>query len=130
MLNHEFNNIWNRMAGAVIGDQRLSLNEVLRTAQFRTRKCRNISMARQVSDLELTPNHSNPTNGHLAFNWVECFQPILRPLLSPTPSHPDYPSTHATFGGAGKVVIIADKSFGSLQKLFKVASHSLECLKE
>jgi hypothetical protein len=63
-----------------------------------------MSMARQVSDLELTPNHSNLTNGHLAL-LVERFRPILRPLLSPTPSHLDLPSTYATFGGAGSVVI-------------------------
>ena len=71
-------------------------------------------MARQVSDLELTPNHGNPMNGHLAFNWVECFRPVLRPFLSATPSHLDYPSIYATSVGAGSVVIRADKLFGSL----------------
>jgi membrane-associated phospholipid phosphatase len=64
-------------------------------------------MARQVSELKLASSHSNPTNRHLAFNWVECFRPSLGPLLSPTPSHPDYPSTHATFSGAGSGVIRA-----------------------
>ena len=33
--------------------------------------------------------------------------PSWSPLLYPTPSHPDYPSTHATFGGAGSAVIRA-----------------------
>jgi hypothetical protein len=28
-------------------------------------------------------------------------------LLTPTPSHPDWPSTHATFGGAASEVIRA-----------------------
>lgn len=31
--------------------------------------------------------------------------PNWTPLLSPTPSHPDYTSTHATFGGAAAQVI-------------------------
>ena len=33
--------------------------------------------------------------------------PSWAPLLAPTPSHPDYPSTHSTFGGAGSAVIRA-----------------------
>jgi hypothetical protein len=31
--------------------------------------------------------------------------PNWTPLLRPTPSHPDYPSTHSTFGGAAALVI-------------------------
>jgi len=31
--------------------------------------------------------------------------PAWVPLLRPTPSHPDYVSTHSTFGGAGSQVI-------------------------
>jgi hypothetical protein len=31
--------------------------------------------------------------------------PNWTPLLTPTPSHPDYTSTHATFGGAAAQVI-------------------------
>jgi hypothetical protein len=33
--------------------------------------------------------------------------PSWTPLLIPTPSHPDYPSTHATFGGTASAVIRA-----------------------
>jgi hypothetical protein len=33
--------------------------------------------------------------------------PGWTPLLFPTPSHPDYPSTHSTFGGAASAVIRA-----------------------
>lgn len=41
--------------------------------------------------------------------WLESGRDISDPdwvpLLRPTPSHPDYTSTHATFGGAGATVL-------------------------
>jgi hypothetical protein len=42
--------------------------------------------------------------------WVhsgrnDIFDPSWTPLLRPTPSHPDYVSTHATFGGAAAAVL-------------------------
>lgn len=36
---------------------------------------------------------------------LNVYDPYWTPLLTPTPSHPDYPSTHATFGGAASQVI-------------------------
>ena len=33
--------------------------------------------------------------------------PEWTPLLSPTPNHPDYVSTHATFGGAAAAILRA-----------------------
>lgn len=41
--------------------------------------------------------------------WVhsgrDISDPTWTPLLRPTPSHPDYVSTHSTFGGAGAAVL-------------------------
>jgi len=41
--------------------------------------------------------------------------PNWTPLLRPTPSHPDYPSTHATFGGAAAAVLRAYNSGDKVQ---------------
>jgi hypothetical protein len=44
--------------------------------------------------------------------------PSWTPLLRPTPSHPDYVSTHSTFGGAGAAVIRAWNGGDKVQATF------------
>jgi hypothetical protein len=55
-------------------------------------------------------NHWRPVTAiHREGIWLESGRdisdPAWVPLLRPTPSHPDYTSTHATFGGAGAAVL-------------------------
>lgn len=44
-------------------------------------------------------------------------------MLTPTPSHPDYPSTHATFGAAAAAVIRAWNGGDVLKKGVTVSSN-------
>jgi hypothetical protein len=55
-------------------------------------------------------NHWRPVTAiHRPGVWLasgkSVYDPNWVPLLRPTPSHQDYTSTHATFGGAGAAVL-------------------------
>jgi hypothetical protein len=55
-------------------------------------------------------NHWRPVTAiHRPDIWLasnqSIYDPSFVPLLRPTPSHQDYPSTHATFGGAAAAVL-------------------------
>ncbi|KFA82021.1 hypothetical protein S40288_11619 [Stachybotrys chartarum IBT 40288] len=97
---------WSRFANAIIGN-RLA-NNVVASARTTSPQCRCWLLIR----LMFHPNHWRPVTAiHREGVWLRSgrnvYDPGFVPLLRPTPSHPDYPSTHATFGAAAAAVLKA-----------------------
>ncbi|KAL2124985.1 hypothetical protein VTJ04DRAFT_1350 [Mycothermus thermophilus] len=100
---------WNRFAGAVVGDR--FKTKVVDSAKFWAQL--NYALANAAFAAWDTKYHYNAwrpvTAIHYPGVWVHSGKsvtdPNWTPLLRPTPSHPDYPSTHSTFGGAAALVI-------------------------
>ncbi|KXX79426.1 Vanadium chloroperoxidase [Madurella mycetomatis] len=102
---------WNRFAGAIVGSKLANkplesaklyaqLNYALANAAF---AAWDTKYAYQVWRPITAIHHPTP--------WVhsgrDISDPSWTPLLRPTPSHPDYVSTHATFSGAAAAVLTA-----------------------
>ena len=99
---------WNRFASSVIGTS-LKTN-VLASAKFYAQLNYALFNAGIASwDNKYLHNAWRPVTAiQYPGVYVKSGQSITdaawAPLLRPTPSHPDYPSTHATFGGAAATV--------------------------
>ncbi|KAL2264241.1 hypothetical protein VTK26DRAFT_9017 [Humicola hyalothermophila] len=101
---------WNRFAGAIVGDA--FATNVLASAKFYAQL--NYALANAALAAWDTKYHYNAWRPVTAIRFPDPYlpsnppslpDPDWTPLLSPTPSHPDYPSTHSTFGGAAAHVI-------------------------
>ncbi|KAK4116810.1 acid phosphatase/Vanadium-dependent haloperoxidase [Canariomyces notabilis] len=101
---------WNRFAGAIIGNK-LATN-VPASAKFYAQL--NYALANAGFAAWDTKYHYQVWRPQTAIQypspWVhsgrnDIYHPSWTPLLRPTPSHPDYVSTHATFGGAATAVL-------------------------
>lgn len=103
--------VWNRIATAVIGKS-LATN-VLASAKFYAQLNYALANAGIAGwNVKFKYNTWRPVTaiqrpGIWLVSGKNFSQPGWTPLLIPTPSHPDYVSTHATFGGAGAAVISA-----------------------
>ncbi|PVH99946.1 acid phosphatase/Vanadium-dependent haloperoxidase [Periconia macrospinosa] len=100
---------WNRLAHAVIGN--IYATDVLTSAKFYAQLNYALSNAAIASwDSKYFYNSWRPVTAirypsvYLA-SGRNVSDPNWTPLLSPTPNHQDYLSTHATFGGAAAAVI-------------------------
>ncbi|KAK0392291.1 hypothetical protein NLU13_1787 [Sarocladium strictum] len=100
---------WNKFAHAIIKNS--LANDVVASAKFYAQLNYALANAAIGSwDAKYTYNHWRPVTAiHRKGIWLESGRdvsdPDWVPLLRPTPSHPDYTSTHATFGGAGAAVL-------------------------
>ncbi|KAH7303907.1 phosphatidic acid phosphatase type 2/haloperoxidase [Stachybotrys elegans] len=100
---------WNRFAHAIVGDTFVS--DVLGSAKFYAQLNYALANAAIAAwDTKFHWNHWRPLTAiHRQGVWLESgldiSDPSWVPLLRPTPSHQDYPSTHATFGAAGAAVL-------------------------
>ncbi|KAK7182477.1 hypothetical protein DPSP01_010633 [Paraphaeosphaeria sporulosa] len=102
---------WNRLANNVIGDKLAT--DVLASAKFYAQLNYALANAAIASwDSKYFHNSWRPVT---AIRYPEIYlasgrdisDPNWTPLLTPTPNHQDYLSTHATFGGAAAAVIKA-----------------------
>ncbi|KAK4238983.1 vanadium chloroperoxidase [Achaetomium macrosporum] len=102
---------WNRFAGAIIGDKYTT--KPLDSAKFYAQLNYALANAAFASwDTKYTYQAWRPVTAiQYRGIWVasgrDISDPSWTPLLRPTPSHPDYVSTHATFGGAASAVLRA-----------------------
>lgn len=102
---------WNRLAHAVVGNK-LATN-VVASAKFYAQLNYALSNAGIASwDSKYYYNSWRPITairypGVYLASGRDVSDPNWTPLLTPTPNHQDYLSTHATFGGAAAVVIKA-----------------------
>ncbi|KAL1843834.1 hypothetical protein VTJ49DRAFT_7185 [Mycothermus thermophilus] len=100
---------WNRFAGAVVRDA--FKTKVLESAKFYAKLNYALANAGFAAwDEKYHYQAWRPITAiHHPGTWLSSGQtitdPSWTPLLRPTPSHPDYPSTHATFGAAAAAVI-------------------------
>ncbi|EAQ93054.1 predicted protein [Chaetomium globosum CBS 148.51] len=103
--------LWNRFAGALVGDAYTT--KVLDSAKFYAQLNYALANAGIASwDAKYTYLGWRPVTAiHHPTPWVhsgaDISSPSWTPLLRPTPSHPDYVSTHSTFGGAAAAVLRA-----------------------
>ncbi|KAK3300605.1 phosphatidic acid phosphatase type 2/haloperoxidase [Chaetomium fimeti] len=103
--------VWNRFAGALVGDK--FTTKVLDSAKFYAQLNYALANAGIASwDSKYTHLGWRPITAiHHPTPWVssgrDISDPSWTPLLRPTPSHPDYVSTHSTFGGAASAVLQA-----------------------
>ncbi|PSN59912.1 acid phosphatase/Vanadium-dependent haloperoxidase [Corynespora cassiicola Philippines] len=102
---------WNRLANAVVGNSLAT--DVLASAKFYAQLNYALANAAIASwDSKYYYNSWRPvtairrTDVYLA-SGRNVSDPSWTPLLTPTPNHQDYLSTHATFGGAAAEVIRA-----------------------
>lgn len=103
--------VWNRIANAVVGKS-LATN-VTASAKFYAQL--NFALANAgiaAWQVKYKYNNWRPVTainrpGIWLSTGLNVSDPSWTPLLIPTPSHPDYVSTHSTFGGAGSAVIRA-----------------------
>lgn len=113
---------WNRFAGLVIGD-RWATN-VLESAKFYAVLNYALSNAAIASwDTKYTYNYWRPVTairrpGTWLPSGLDVYDPNWTPLLTPTPNHQDYTSTHSTFGGAAAAVIRAYNGGDNIDILF------------
>ncbi|KAK3362457.1 phosphatidic acid phosphatase type 2/haloperoxidase [Lasiosphaeria hispida] len=100
---------WNRLAHAVVGNSLAT--KVVESAKFYAQLNLALANAGFASwDTKYAYNTWRPVT---AIQRTDVFlpsglnvsDPSWVPLLRPTPSHPDYVSTHSTFGGAAAAVI-------------------------
>jgi hypothetical protein len=100
---------WNRFAGAIVGTK-LATNP-LASAKFYAQLNYALANAGIASwDAKYTYLGWRPVTAiHHPTIWLSSGRnisdPSWTPLLRPTPSHPDYVSTHSTFGGAASTVL-------------------------
>jgi hypothetical protein len=100
---------WNRFAHAIVGSS--LADDVVGSAKFYAQF--NYALANAAIgawDNKFLHNHWRPVTAILRPDtWLasnqSVYDPSFVPLLRPTPSHQDYPSTHATFGGAAAAVL-------------------------
>ncbi|KAG7292829.1 hypothetical protein NEMBOFW57_002874 [Staphylotrichum longicolle] len=97
---------WNRLAGAVVGNKLAT--KVVESAKFYAQLNYALANAGFASwDTKLAPRDRHPTPHDLGRLGRDVSDASWTPLLRPTPSHPDYVSTHSTFGGAAAAVLRA-----------------------
>ncbi|KAH6853995.1 phosphatidic acid phosphatase type 2/haloperoxidase [Chaetomium sp. MPI-CAGE-AT-0009] len=102
---------WNRFAGALVGGK--FTTKVLDSAKFYAQLNYALANAGIASwDAKFVHLGWRPVTAiHYPYPFVASGQdlsdPNWTPLLRPTPSHPDYVSTHSTFGGAAVEVLRA-----------------------
>ncbi|PGH09412.1 hypothetical protein AJ80_07687 [Polytolypa hystricis UAMH7299] len=100
---------WNRLANAVVGNK--LADNVLESAKFYAQLNYALANAAIASwDSKYFHGGWRPVTAiHRTDIWLpsgkNVSDPSWTPLLTPTPNHQDYLSTHATFGGAGAEVI-------------------------
>ncbi|KAL2862601.1 vanadium-dependent haloperoxidase [Aspergillus lucknowensis] len=100
---------WNRFAHAIVGSS--LADDVLASAKFYAQLNYALANAAIAAwDSKFHWNHWRPVTAiHREGIWLESgrdvYDPDWEPLLRPTPSHQDYVSTHAAFGGAGSAVL-------------------------
>ncbi|KAK4156144.1 vanadium chloroperoxidase [Chaetomidium leptoderma] len=101
--------VWNRLAGAVIGDKLAT--KVTDSAKFYAQLNYALANAGIAAwDSKFAYQLWRPITAiHHPKPWTasgrSLFDASWTPLLRPTPSHPDYVSTHSTFGGAAAAVL-------------------------
>lgn len=107
----------------ILGNRCSCFSKVLRATKPGPRKRRNSCLEGEVSTIQshffvwklmsrFTYNNWRPVTainrpGIWLSTGLNVSDPSWTPLLIPTPSHPDYVSTHSTFGGAASAVIRA-----------------------
>ncbi|KAM7188437.1 acid phosphatase [Naviculisporaceae sp. PSN 640] len=102
---------WNRFATSVIGDKLAT--KVVESAKFYAQLNYALANAGIASwENKFYHNGWRPVTAiQYPGVWVKSGESITdaawTPLLRPTPSHPDYPSTHSTYGAAAAAVIRA-----------------------
>ncbi|KAK4462958.1 phosphatidic acid phosphatase type 2/haloperoxidase [Cladorrhinum samala] len=102
---------WNRFAGAVVGSK--LDGKPVESARFYARLNYALANAGFASfDTKYAYEGWRPVTAiRFPGVWVasgkDVSDPDWTPLLRPTPSHPDYVSTHSTFGGAAAAVLRA-----------------------
>ncbi|KAK2739959.1 hypothetical protein FQN57_006278 [Myotisia sp. PD_48] len=100
---------WSRFANAIIGDS--LAKDVVGSAKFYAKFNYALANAAIAAwDAKFYYNVWRPITairrpGVWLPSGKDISQPDWTPLLSPTPSHPDYVSTHATFGAAAAAVL-------------------------
>lgn len=103
--------MWNRLATALIGSSLAT--DVVASAKFYAQLNYALANAGFAAwDAKFYYDAWRPVTAFQRTDvWLgsgrNVSQPGWTPLLTPTPSHADYPSTHATFGGAAAAVIRA-----------------------
>ncbi|KAK0632650.1 phosphatidic acid phosphatase type 2/haloperoxidase [Immersiella caudata] len=102
---------WNRFAAVILGDKLAT--KVVESAKFWAQLNFALANAGFASwDVKYAYEGWRPVTAfHRTDIWlpsgVNVSDPSWTPLLRPTPNHPDYVSTHSTYGGAAAAVIRA-----------------------
>ncbi|KAK4206985.1 acid phosphatase/Vanadium-dependent haloperoxidase [Rhypophila decipiens] len=102
---------WNRFAHSVVGNKLAT--KVVESAKFYAQLNYALANAGIASwDNKFLHSGWRPVTaiqypGVYLQSGQSVTDPAWTPLLRPTPSHPDYPSTHSTYGGAAAAVIRA-----------------------